>query len=330
MEEFSVLICDFDSAYVNALSTYLGSRKRRISVSAYTQIDSFLNGQGHYNLALLEKSFLESYESHQPDIKIDRVLYLSENVNDGVTSKEIFYKFQNVSNLNDVIAKARYDGCQENKTILGLEVLGIYSPIGHDLRLPFALTLSHIMSQQKKVMFLDLETFSILPDLIRNEDAKKDLLDIMYLMESEGESFQLQEHIFYFEDIAMLPPLKNPENLYFVKEELWERLYKTIMEMGYSIVLLYDGVFPFVHILYEYMDELILLGKSKDYYQYCFNHCKDYILQLDMAPRIHEVMLNMSAENLNEGAYRLKNLMEGNLRSFVWDEFKGTLAISNS
>lgn len=330
MKEFSILICDLDLAYVNALSNFLGSRKRRISVSAFTQIDAFKNHKGFYDLALMGKEYLEVYEKERPDIHIEKIMILSATAGEQEITYEVFYKFQNMSKLSDIISKLRNENKDGGLSLTQPGFLGVFSPNYHDLRLPFSMTLAHVLSLRKKTLFLDLEAFSPLPDLISNENFEKDFMDIIYLMESQGEDFHLEQHLFFYEEIALLPVIKNPEDLFHVSESMWLRFYELVDDMGYSLVLLFDQFFPGMEAMYAYMDELVLLGRCEDFYQYSYEHCEKYMLQMDRPPKLHGVKLNMTAANLADGTYRLKNLMEGNLKSFVWNEFKGTFALSNS
>jgi hypothetical protein len=329
MHDFSLLICDEDSAYVNALSEYLCGRKKRISVVVHTQIDSFLNGTGHFDLALLGKTFLESYESQHPDYEIDRMLYLSENVGENLTSYDIFYKFQSMSNLNDTISKLRYENPLCGNSNQCTDFIGIYSPIYHDLRLPFALTLAHVMSKKQKVLFLDLEVFSVLPNLLNNVNFDKSFTDIVYLMESQGDDFQLNEHVVFYEDIAILPSIKNPKDLFLIQNETWMNLYRLITASGYGLVILFDQLFPYAITLFEEMSELVLLGKQEAFYGYTMKRCEEFFSEKELSEKLHLVELNMSAAQLRRDSYSLSSLMEGNLGSFVQNEFKRASAISN-
>lgn len=329
MEKFSLLVCDEDSAYVHALSEYLYSRKKPFSVSVYTQIESFLNGSGHFDLALLGKTFLECFESQHPDYEMNQVLFLSETADETCFSYDCFYKFQNMSNLNDIISKLRYEKSDDEKCIGYPQIIGIFSPVCHDLRLPFALTLSQILAENQKVLFMDLESFSSMSRTVGTAGSEETFTDVIYLMESQGEEFCLEEHIFFFEDMALLPEVKSPTDLWSVSREDWKRLGNWIHDKGYCMVCLFDHFLPEEQELLCEMDEVVLLGKNGDSYGWLTTECEDFFQRMNKNIKIRKVDLNMSSSNVGLGICRLKSLVEGNLGSFVRDEFKGTIAFSN-
>ena len=218
-------------------------------------------------------------------------------------------------------------GCKQSEEP---EFFGIYSPIYHDLRVPFGLTFSHLLSQKKETLFLDAEQFSVLPYLIPNENFTMDFMDMIYLLKSEKDDFDLKKYIFYFEDIAMLPVTKNPGDFALVEADIWVLLYRKIKELGYRIVILFDTLNATLENLLPFMDELILLGRQEDYYQYTIETCSEYFSTMEDEPKIHKVELNMSASGLREGSFSMKKLMEGNMAGFIKNEFKGSPAIAGT
>ena len=329
MREFSILICDLDSAYVHALRQFLCGFQKQVSVSVFTKTEAFSDSKSHYQLGLLGKDFLQIYENHHTDIVIDEVYYLSSKACEEYGSYDVFYKFQNMSKLREIINRKKHEdnmGCNLSDKP---KIFGIYSPIYHDLRVPFALTLSHLLSQKKETLFLDTEQFSVLPDLIPNIEFNMDFMDVIYLLKSEKDAFDLTQYISYFEDIALLPVAKNPVDFAFMEEETWEALYKKIVELGFQLVVLFDRVDCKMELLLPYMDELILLGRPEDYYEYCQDSCLSYFENIEEKPRLHSVHLGMSATGLKNGCFGMAKLMEGNLAKVVRDEFKGTFTAAS-
>ena len=329
MEKFSVLLCDKDSSYIRAVVRFLVTSQKQISVAAFTEEEAFQKATGDYDLALLGEEFLHLYVENQTEVRIKQILFLSSKAGERMESHETFYKFQNMTALLEKICtmnmrkKTDHAGEVAKKT-------AIYSPIYHDLRLPFALTYAHICSAERKVLFLDLENFSPLSDLITSESAKKDLYDVIYLMESyRGEAFDITPFIFTYEGIGMLPTFQNPENIAEITEEQWSNLFNCIEQSGYTLVVLFEQLLQGSEELLSDFDDVILLGRPEDYFLPAQQKCMDLLQNMMQAPVVHEVKLNMSAYGLVEGTYSLRHLMEGNLGSFVRNEFKRTAAFSN-
>ncbi len=325
MREFSIVVCDSDSAYVHALSQYLCGFVKQISVSVFTDTEAFSNSRSHYQLGLLAREFLEIYQEGRSDISVDEVYYLSSTAGESFGLYAVFYKFQNMTNLKEIINCRRHEdnmGCiQSDKP----KIFGIYSPIHHDLRVPFGLTLSHQLSQKRETLFLDTEQFSVLPNLIPNDNFNTDFMDLIYLMESQKDDFNLKDHIFYFEDIALLPVTKNPGDSSTIEPETWLFLYKKIISMGFQLVVLFERYDSKMEVLLPYMDELILLGRPEDYYRFAQDNCQSFFEEMDMDVKLHSLELNMSTGGLKSGCYGMAKLMEGNLAGYVKNEFEGAL-----
>ena len=62
MNEISVLICDKDECYVDALVQFLLGSKREYVVHSYTRVDEFLKDRGKYILGLLTADFLQEID----------------------------------------------------------------------------------------------------------------------------------------------------------------------------------------------------------------------------------------------------------------------------
>ena len=329
MEKFKVLVCDEDSSYIHAVVRFLVVSQKQITVTAYSDPESFAQGEGTFDLALLGEPFLQIYSERSTDLFARQVCYLTGRVGDRIGEYETFYKFQNMSALLEMIGTLSIRR-KESERFGVISKTAIYSPIYHDLRLPFALTYAHIRASYEKVLFLDLENFSPLSEWIHCDAAEKDLYDILYLMESsDEEEFDITPYVFSYEGIGLLPSFRSPENIAGIREEQWEKLFACIERQGYSLVVLFEQLLQGSGDLLSDFNDVILLGRPEDYFLPMQQRCLSLLSGMMQPPSVHEVKLNMSANGLVDGTYSLKHLMEGNLGSFVRNEFKGTAAFSN-
>ena len=326
MGHFKLLVCDEDSSYVRSLCRFMAWKGDEIRVSAYTELSEFLNSDGDYDLGLLGKPFLSAYEKERPDVHLKRVLYLCDENGEDNGEVEHLYKFQSMDCFMDKIyAAIRQEDVM--RMLSGMKVergssIGIFSPIWHDLRLPFSMALTKAKNTDGKALFVDLETISILPELL-GRDVDADLLDLLYLLETGDESsFALEEFVFYYEGMALLPPMRSPGRIGEIKRTQWEKLFSTAEKNGYRLVILMDQMLQGFEELISGMQELILLGRPEDYYMKSQNKCKNYLCGIDNPPRIEEVLLPMSASGLSDGTYDFGQLLEGNLGSFVRRELE--------
>ena len=266
-----------------------------------------------------------AYKKEGTDIRFGRLMYLCDEMSDKVDDIEPLYKFQSMDTFLDKIYSAiRQDDVM--KMLAGMQVargssIGIFSPIGHDLRLPFSLAFTKVKNDDGRALFLDLENISILPELLERE-VENDLLDLLYMMESrEDASFVLEEYVSYYEGIAMLPPMRDPGRIAEITVDEWERLFSTAEKNGYQLVILMDQMLQGFEKVISSMSELIILGRPEDYYRKSQKKCMSYLSGIKDPPRVQEVILPMSASNLLDGTYEFGQLLEGNLGSFVRREF---------
>ena len=325
MSYFRVLVCDEDISYTRSLCRFMAWTKDEIRVSAYTDISEFLNAEGEYDLGLLGRPFLLAYEKERPDIKLDQVMYLCDEMGDKIDDYEPLYKFQSMDTFLDKIYSAiRQDDVMKmlgSTQIKRGSLIGVFSPIWHDLRLPFSMALAKSKNKNDKALFVDLETISILPEL-SGRTAENDLLDLLYLMETEEDpSFALEEYIYYFEGIAVLSPMRDPGRIAEITVKEWKKLFSAAQKNGYLMVILMDQMLQGFEEIISSMKELILLGRPEDYYRKAQTKYLSYLSGIMDPPAIREVILPMSASGLVDGTYEFGQLLEGNLGSFVRREF---------
>ena len=326
MREFSIVICDTDSAYVNALSQFLCGFVKQVFVIAFTEIDAFQSKSGCFHMGLLGKEFLQVYQESPIDIKIEDVYYLSTSMGETEDTYNVFYKYQNMMNLKEIIDRKRHEEIMGSNQSERPSIFGIYSPIHHDLRVPFGLSLSHLLSQKRETVFLDAEQFSVLPNLILQDSFQMDFMDLLYLQQSQKDEFDLKNYLYYFDDIAVLPVAKNPKDFMSVGKDTWDRFYETILKNGLQLVVVFDYFDEAMEALLPYLDELILLGRPEDYFGYAMSCCENYLLTTEKDIKVHAVNLNMSATGLKDGCFDMRKIVEGNMAGFIRDEFKGSLA----
>ncbi len=326
MREFSIVICDTDSAYVNALSQFLCGFVKQVFVVAFTEIDAFQSKSGCFHMGFLGKEFLQVYQESPLDIKIEDVYYLSTSMGETEDTYNVFYKYQNMMNLKEIIDRKRHEEIMDSNQSERPSIFGIYSPIHHDLRVPFGLSLSHLLSQKRETVFLDAEQFSVLPNLILQDSFQMDFMDLLYLQQSQKDEFDLKNYLYYFDDIAVLPVAKNPKDFMSVGKDTWDRFYETILKNGLQLVVVFDYFDEAMEALLPYLDELILLGRPEDYFGYAMSCCENYLLTTEKDIKVHAVNLNMSATGLKDGCFDMRKIVEGNMAGFIRDEFKGSLA----
>lgn len=107
-------------------------------------------------------------------------------------------------------------------TATGTQLISLYSPIKRSLQTTFGITLAHLLSKQKRVLYLNLEGYSGLERTLADAYSK-DISDFIYDIHQTSENIPLilPKFIYRLGEIDMIPPVLNPNNLYDITEQMW-------------------------------------------------------------------------------------------------------------
>ncbi len=314
-----LLICDTDAAYVEALTAYLMQALKGFSITMYTEEEAFAADTECYRVSLLGEDFLRyADEKEEERRRFGEILYLCARSVDEDRGYPTVFKFQQMGTfVKTILSHADIHVEGEHKSD-GKEQhwYGIHSPVRHELQLPFALAYGRMRARQERVLFLDIETNSIMEELI-DCTGSRSLLDALYLAE-EVKDADIAELTDYYEGMSYLAPLRNFGEAVQILPEQWEHLFRCIRQTDFdSVVVLFDDGVQCIRELFANMEELILLCKPGDYYRKSKGKVLKYIESLSRQPMVQDINLALSGANLTDGTYRFEQLLDGNLGRFV-------------
>ncbi len=316
----SIVVCDSDTEYVHAFAAYLMEQIPGITVSAFTSEEAFLKSDQTFQVGILNSDFLRVLEFGGRDLVEEKLYLCDENIATEYEHLPMVYKYQSMEIVEEMLKRMLrkdLDGWCGRRTDVKTNLIGIYSPISHELSLPFGLSLCQIMRERGSVLFLDIEELSIMNMLIHQKNEKS-LMDLLYLVVQKNQSLLMSEYINSFMGIDYISPFANPEELNEISRDAWSGLMELILSAGYdSVVILFGRTVQGFRQMISMCSELIVLGKPGDYYsksQKCFI---DYAEQNFEGTRIESISLPMSAGNLVDGTYMMEELIQGNLGMFV-------------
>jgi hypothetical protein len=321
-----ICICDADAEYVQAFSSYLMERMHDVSISSFTSEEAFLQCQEHFQIGILSRDFLSLLEFSGKDT-VDEKLYLcDEDIASEYEHLPMVYKYQSMEIVEEMLGQLRKKKDVGSWGIHGeapAAICGIYSPICHELQMPFALAMCQIYREKGSVLFIDLEDISIMRDMVRQPE-RKNLMDLLYMMaQPEGSRPDITEYISSFMGIDYIAPFHNPEEFNDVNSETWCRFFRFISALGYeNIVILFGRTMQGFIDMLTCCSQLIVLNKPGDYYQMSQKHFLQYLEESHITTNVESVLLPMSAGNLVDGAYMLEELIQGNLGVFVRKQVK--------
>lgn len=153
-------------------------------------------------------------------------------------------KYQEVNKIVDEILKQIGE---EIKNVSGnvkkkLQVLAVYSLAENEMQLPFAVTLSSILSEHEKVLFLDLQENSGLSQLLE-ESYSSGMEELLVMAESGKYSkSRMVSCIGHLDRADVVYPLGNTECLCEVKNVTYQKLFQILaQEMNYTTIVLNLG-----------------------------------------------------------------------------------------
>ncbi len=154
---------------------------------------------------------------------------------------ETVFKYQSAAVLLRILQGYLGGGAGAGSPGAGTRLVSMYSPIKRSLQTTFGLTLAHILSQKGRTLYINLEGYSGLDQMLKRSFSK-DISDfIYYVNQSSGEiPLITQNYVYRLGDVDMLPPVLNPANLQEISEAMWLRMLRLLKESGLYEYILMD------------------------------------------------------------------------------------------
>jgi len=92
-----------------------------------------------------------------------------------------------------------------------LEVVGVFSPIKHEMQMMFSLLYARNAAKNGKVLYINLMEFSGFSELFG--ETEYDLSDVMMLLRNEEYTVEdIGSYIYEMDQFSYICPFTNPEN----------------------------------------------------------------------------------------------------------------------
>ncbi len=329
MAKINVAICDTDDGYRERLVAYLMEHQaQEMRVHAFSapevfaacideqRFDTALFGEGfeHVINAALKCGIrgLRLCES-PPENAADK----SGLCDGGETGCGEVFRYQPVEAIIHEI-KAAGGMHAVNAAIVRrrMEVLGVCSPIGHEMQVPFSMVLCARLAERYRVLYINLtaragflRVFGIQGDY--------DLGDIILRLRNQ----RLEQRTFLkcvYEEgrIRYIPPFANPENIRDFSAEEYAKLLRFLEEETDFETVVFDfgeGICRLADMMSQ-CTGIYCLTKNGFYYEEQTAYFLDYLKREEgLAERIHLVNLPFSARHIRADTDALRQL--------EWSEF---------
>lgn len=179
-------------------------------------------------------------------LPVEKIMILNEG--EAVTIKDEhpgIYKYQSSEAiLREVMAHYGADSVKDiNFKPMGkTQVMGVYSPISRCLKTSFALTLGQLLAAERRVLYVNLESFSGFGALM-GEKYSGDLSDVLYFYkQGNGSMIRLKSVVYHLGQMDYIPPVQYPEDLNQADAAEMAAVLSQIAESGgYDVLVLDTG-----------------------------------------------------------------------------------------
>lgn len=229
MSKLCVAICDAEDGYRNRFVTYLMEHKaKEMAVCAFSAVEAFLEAlkEQHFDVTLLGRGF-EAAEKAVRE-KALPVLLLKEDMPMQVAEADSYER-----NRQAVVTVFRYQSMEailhEMQVVAGtavlrpaevhipesrMEVVGVYSPVHHEMQIPFSVVFADFMAKKRRVLYVNLMEHPGFLELF-GWGGEYDMGDIILRLRNHRllpETFL--RSVYEVEGISYIPPFACTENLH--------------------------------------------------------------------------------------------------------------------
>ncbi len=242
MKEKLLVICDAEEEYLIGIQNYFVKKKlidfQIKSFSDIEQLKAFCCCNS-IEILLLNEVFLKEFDEELP---VKQLFLLSdeklcEEYEESESGYAILYKYQSAEKILSFILDcyARNGGCSRGgkKDKNTPEVIIFYSPDGQSNQTVAALAAGQVLSEQKRVLYLNLSLFSGLEKALHTS-FESDLSDFIYFAwkHSERLAYKLEAMKKRVSGLDYIAPARNPKDLLQIDEVQWETIWDALFDMG--------------------------------------------------------------------------------------------------
>lgn len=332
MAKIKVAIFDADQSYRERFADYLMNHK-----AAEMELAVFTNEQFFFHAVDVDKFHLfvlgGGYEAVLPRARAKKVpvLVLTECAQSYVREtiqmldEQVVYtsKYQSMDVITQkmqMLTDMKWSH-GEVRMLQNPEIVGVISPVSHEMQMLFSLLLARNVAREKRVLYINMLEFPGFSEMFK--DAEYDLSDaILQVRESEVKEERLRACIYELDGFSYISPVANPENLREITEVDVQRLLEVMVEyMDYQVIILDVGlnIAGFADIL-PTCDRIFSLEKrgylfetrTRQFYAYM-----EKIVDEVFVDRIHRLEIPGQAKVVCGGMNLLEQLNWGDFGDFV-------------
>ncbi len=334
MSKLVVAVCDTEDGYRNRFVTYLVEHKAaEMTVHAFSTLETLLDAakKRTFDAVLLGRGFEAA-----ADILREQgaaLLLLTDDLPERVAESDEYqakqqpkavnvFRYQSVDmilhEMQALTGQRMAVPAGETALASRMEVVGVYSPIRHEMQMPFSVILAALLSEKRKTLYIDLMENSGFLEMFHLA-VEYDFGD--FVLAIRGRRLQPETYwrsLYESEGMYYIPPFRSPENL-----------HELTLEDYLAFLAFLEEATDFETVVIDFGEGLAdfgrMLGRCTGIYcpvrQGFFFDCQlnQFLAYLENASesgireRLHLVDLPFSAKGIRSGGDTLRQLQ--------WSEF---------
>lgn len=250
MNKFIMAICDKEEAYAYHFLEYINGKKLLpFQVQVFTkpeQLELFCKKNSVELLVVAESSYTEEMKkfsvkhtvvlADKGELQLENALIVHKYQSSEKIIKEIMFYYGNFEDSRNLLIKSSEEA----------KLIGVYTPIGRCLQTSFALLLGQLLSENKRILYLNFEAYSGFGKFMKREFTS-DLTDLMYFLNNLEDNFipKFKSMVESINGLDYIPPAFSFVDLSSIPIESWKKLLGQITgtcNYDYIILDLSDNV----------------------------------------------------------------------------------------
>jgi len=239
-----LVLCDKEEEYAHLMSDFLnGQDDLPWEIHTYTRVVDLKREEGEKEIALLVIAE-STYEEHLQMLHPKCTILLNES---GVMKWDgVHYvdKYQQAEWVYKSLLGYYADVVEPQFPQLlrrgSAKLIGMYSPVKRCLQTSFALSMSQLLAEKYRVLYLNFEHYAGISELLPDMQTR-DLSDLMYFLNADENTFRLrfQTILRCRGGLDYVPPVKAGQNLLTIPAGEWMELLHKLSALGeYEFIIL--------------------------------------------------------------------------------------------
>lgn len=329
-------VYDAEYDFTTRLVNYLGSRHDDIfKMFAFTEFEAlkdFAEGHG-IDVLLVSESVMEE---RIKDVGAKLVLVLSESKKcKSINGYKAVEKYQTAEGVfrevMEYVSESRNITGNTYMAVSDTKIIGVYSPVRRCFKTTFALTLSHVLADRDRVLYINFEEYSGLRKLLKS-DYIGDISDLVYFYLQNKSVLKNKMYVIKREygGFEYIPPMMFSNDIRNIEMEAWKGFINEIKDYGeYGTIVLdlsdmLSDVFEMLQlcevIYMPVLDDFVSMAKVEEFGQVLKDRHKEEI-------RSRIIEFNIKGESyIDKNINDVGKIINGSFKQYV-EELTGGMQV---